>query len=59
VSAREGLIEDPLPWFGYGDARNTTAHIYNQDKAEMVYQAALRFIKDARFLLNRLAEKND
>src|SRR5690349_7728183 len=28
MAAREGLIDDPLPWFDYGDARNLPSHTY-------------------------------
>ncbi|MGB0680544.1 MAG: HI0074 family nucleotidyltransferase substrate-binding subunit, partial [Polyangiales bacterium] len=28
-AARAGLIADPIPWFRYAEARNTTSHTYN------------------------------
>jgi len=59
MAARYGLIDDPLAWFTYGDARNLSSHIYDEQKAETVYQTALRFITDAKFLLERLEERND
>jgi nucleotidyltransferase substrate binding protein (TIGR01987 family) len=59
MAARYGLIEDPRPWFGYADARNITSHTYNKKKAETVYRVAVRFVKDARFLLEQLRQTND
>ena len=59
LAAHSGLIKEPLSWFSYGDARNLTSRTYDEDKAEMVYEAALNFIKDAKYLLERLQERND
>ncbi len=59
LAARFGLIEDPLPWFSYGDARNLSSHTYDEEKAESVYETALHFVKDARSLLEKLKELND
>lgn len=59
LAARFGLIKEPLPWFTYGDARNLTSHTYDEDKAESVYETAVYFIKDAKYLLERLQERND
>jgi len=30
VAARDGLVRDPLIWFGFGDARNLTTHTYKE-----------------------------
>ncbi len=59
LAARHGLIEDPLPWFDYGDARNIIAHTYDETKSKVVYDAATHFINDAIDLWKRLATKND
>jgi nucleotidyltransferase substrate binding protein (TIGR01987 family) len=59
TAARYGLIADPIPWFAYGDARNLTAHTYDEQKAETVFEAASQFIVDAKYLLERLEEHND
>ena len=59
LAARFGLIDDPLPWFSYGDARNLSSHTYDEEKAESVYETALDFVKDARNLLEKLKELND
>jgi nucleotidyltransferase substrate binding protein (TIGR01987 family) len=59
AAARYGLIKDPLPWFSYGDARNLTSHTYDEEKAETVYETAVSFINDAKYLLEKLEELND
>jgi nucleotidyltransferase substrate binding protein (TIGR01987 family) len=59
MAARYGLIADPLLWFAYGDARNLITHTYDEEKAESVYEIALKFIADAKYLLERLEEHND
>ena len=59
LAARFGLIKEPLSWFSYSDARNLTSHTYDEDKAETVYQTAVGFLGDARYLLDKLQEHND
>ncbi len=46
-----GLIENPSPWFGYQDARNKTAHAYDQKIAADVFQSVRPFLEDAKKLL--------
>ena len=58
-AARMGLIQNPEPWFGYGESRNLTAHTYDQDKAEEAFRVAGKFISDAKFLLLQLEKLND
>jgi nucleotidyltransferase substrate binding protein (TIGR01987 family) len=59
LAARFDLIKEPLSWFTYSDARNLTSHTYDEDKAETVYETAVDFIEDAKYLLERLQELND
>ncbi len=59
LAASYGLIENPLKWFEYGEARNITAHTYDRAKADIVYKAALHFLDDAQYLLSQLEELND
>jgi nucleotidyltransferase substrate binding protein (TIGR01987 family) len=59
LAARFGLIKEPLSWFSYGDARNLASHTYDEDKAESVYETAVDFTEDAKYLLERLQERND
>jgi hypothetical protein len=57
--ARFGLIDNPLSWFSYGDARNLASHTYDEDKTETVYETAIDFLEDAKDILKRLQEHND
>lgn len=59
LSARCGLIEDPQPWFAYAEARNRSVHTYNQEDADTVYFLVESFVRDSRYLLERLRESND
>ena len=59
MAARIGLIEDPAIWFEYSAARNLTSHTYDAKQADIVYQAAGRFIVDAQALLRELKTQND
>ena len=58
MAARFGLVRGPEPWFEYGEARNLTSHAYSEAKAEIVFQAAVRFVTDARYLLDQLEKRN-
>lgn len=59
LAARYGLISDPLPWFGFGDARNLTSHTYDPAQAAASFEAAKSFLPHAEDLLKRLESKND
>jgi len=59
MAARYGLIADPTPWFAYGEARNITSHTYDEETAEAVYETSLKFVADAKFLLEQLEKFND
>ncbi len=59
VAAKKQLIPSPLPWFDYHQSRNQTAHAYDADKAEQVYQVAVQFVPDAEHLLRELQQRND
>ncbi|MBI4633807.1 MAG: nucleotidyltransferase substrate binding protein [Deltaproteobacteria bacterium] len=59
MAARYGLIDDPAPWFVYSDARNMTAHVYDERRAQIVYDVALKFINEAETLLKCLEDNND
>jgi len=58
-AARYGLIGSPESWFVYGDARNLTSHTYNQSQAVSVYNTAMGFLDDAKYLLEKLKTSND
>lgn len=59
LAARERLVDDPMPWFDYANARNITSHVYDDAKAKEVYETTLRFADDARRLLDALKQSND
>ena len=51
ASARAGLIEDPEAWFEFHEARNLTAHTYNEANAAKVIAAARQFLPAVQLLL--------
>jgi len=53
MASQNGLISDPLPWFEYGNARNLSFYTYDENGAEQVYQIAIKFVPDAKFLLKQ------
>ncbi|NGZ29057.1 MAG: DUF86 domain-containing protein [Magnetococcales bacterium] len=59
LAARRHLIDDPLPWFTYHQARNAAAHTYKEANAELAVNAAKQLVVDAKRLLERLEEVND
>lgn len=58
VAAEKGLIADVEAWFKYRKMHNITAHTYDHQKAQQVYQDTLIFIDDARALLHKLEARN-
>ena len=58
LAAEKGLIADVEAWFRYRQMRNITAHTYDRQKAQRVYQGTLEFIGDARDLLRNLEARN-
>lgn len=50
----KGVALDLPRWVSYREARNISAHTYDEQKAHRVYQAALLFLPDAKGLLNEL-----
>ena len=59
IAAEHQLITSVNHWIKYHDARNETAHTYDEDKAREVFEAAKKFLTDARELLQNLEVKND
>ena len=59
LAAENRLIEDVDQWMGYHDARNKTAHIYDLQIAQEVYETARGFVKDAEKFLRALEDRND
>lgn len=58
AAAEKGLVADVEAWFKYRKMRNITAHTYDHEKAQQVYQDTLIFIGDARALLLKLEARN-
>ena len=58
TAGEKGLIADVEAWFRYRKMRNITAHTYDHQKAQQVYQDTLVFIVDARALLAALERRN-
>jgi nucleotidyltransferase substrate binding protein (TIGR01987 family) len=58
IAAEKGLIHNVEAWFIYRKMRNITAHTYDHEKAEQVYEETLIFVKDAALLLKKLEERN-
>lgn len=53
-AASEGLISDPVAWFGFLEDRNRTVHTYNASIAEEIYQHLPSFQTELQLLLNKL-----
>ena len=58
TAMEKGLLDDPELWFEFRRQRNITSHTYDQDKASVVYQAALNFEVQALSVLQRLQQRN-
>lgn len=56
--AEKGLIADVEAWLRYRQMRNITAHTYDHNKAQQVYEGTQLFLADARALLTALEARN-
>ena len=59
LAAERHLIDDVDQWMQHHEARNTSSHIYDEEKAAWVYQETREFVHDARYLLQALDVSND
>ena len=59
LAAEHQLIENIDQWMVYHDERNETAHTYDKNKAQEVFEAAKSFLKDAKICLKNLESRND
>lgn len=59
LSAEHRLLSDVDRWMEYHDARNETAHTYDESTAEDVFETAHHFLADAQKLLQALEARND
>ena len=55
-AAQQGLIENPVQWIRYIDARNLTSHTYNEDTARQVFEIVKNFLPDLEQLLPKLED---
>ena len=51
------LLSDWSKWKLYREARNSTSHTYNEEKANFVFQIIPDFYNEADFLLKKLIER--
>ena len=59
LAAEYRLITDVEAWWDYHRARNLTSHIYDEEVADEVFQAAMQFLENAQLFLTALEERND
>jgi nucleotidyltransferase substrate binding protein (TIGR01987 family) len=57
IAAENGLISEVRKWWGFHDARNRTAHTYNEAAAVDVFNAAIGFAAEARNFITALERK--
>ena len=57
-AASAGIIRDAPSYMRYRELRNATSHTYNAEQAEETVDAADEFLRDMRFLLQELRERN-
>ena len=50
---------DVFVWCEYRRKRETASHTYDEDKAQEVFESAVRFLDEARYILYRLQELNE
>ncbi|MDI6731125.1 MAG: nucleotidyltransferase substrate binding protein [Candidatus Margulisbacteria bacterium] len=58
LAAEHQLINNVETWMDYHDQRNETAHIYDKETAEEVFESAKSFLKEAEILLANLKKHN-
>lgn len=54
-----GIVADPVPWFGCGDARNPTPRTFDESLARAADATARTFLPYAQALLESLEKQND
>ena len=58
-AAEHRLIEKVEPWWHFHRARNLTTHVYDEEVAQEVFEAASQFLSQAKILLANLEARND
>ncbi len=59
LSAQEKLIDNPVEWFRFQEARNISSHTYDEEKAEKVLKVAIEFLPSTKQFLSNLERAND
>ncbi len=59
LAAKKQMIVHPENWFEFSEARNHSAHTYNEKSANYVYKVALEFLPACKLLLKELESHND
>ena len=59
MAAEQRLIDDPLKWFEYHEARNQSSHTYDESVAQDVFGVVEDFLGDVKKFLKTLEERND
>lgn len=54
LAAKNGLVDEPKPWFSYHEARNVSLHTYDPVSAQKVMDIVKPFAHDVQVLINRL-----
>lgn len=55
---KDVVKSDVSVWCEYRKKRGTTSHTYDEDKAQQVFESAVNFLDEARYILYRLQELN-
>jgi nucleotidyltransferase substrate binding protein (TIGR01987 family) len=58
-AAEHHLIQDPIKWFSYHEARNQTSHVYDESVAKDVFEVVGDFVKDVEYLYQVITKHND
>jgi len=58
LGGERGIVGNVEAWLVYHRARNETSHVYDESKAEQVYDVARQFAVDAENLLAELERRN-
>lgn len=58
VAAEKGIVADVERWFAYRHMRNITAHTYDWEKAQVIYDHCAQFLADVRDVLHALEARH-
>ena len=57
--ARGLLHEEFVQWKAFRDARNTTSHSYDEEKAKDIFESIPKFLTEAKFLCHEIQTRQD